>query len=232
MHDFGIHLTHWSYAKSIPNIPDPVISISASLVDTCANMGLSLGALRENMYYTLASDTPGGVELLSEFSNDRAVAVGACGLDYNRMIRSKKEQHALFREHVRMAKRLQKPMHMFCVDAHADFVKILRQEQYTCGAVHCFAGIKSEAKDLEQMGIYIAISPQVLEKRRNTGLVDSLGGYNPSLVLVESNAPFFDRREPCAIDDVVSAVQQINEACTKTTLVQNFNNFIGTQNAT
>ncbi|KAL1749172.1 hypothetical protein HDZ31DRAFT_79035 [Schizophyllum fasciatum] len=88
-----------------------------------------------------------------------AVAVGECGLDYDRLhFASPEVQQKHFRSQLALAKKHGLPLFLHSRAAHADFVRILREEGFgenggsavggKGGVVHSFTGAEQEAKDL------------------------------------------------------------------------------------
>ncbi|KAF8337890.1 uncharacterized protein EI90DRAFT_3144312 [Cantharellus anzutake] len=96
----------------------------------------------------------------------RVVAVGECGLDYDRLhFASPDTQKTHFRAQLALAKKHHLPLFLHSRSAHQDFVKILTEEGFGTdggrdvggrgGVVHSFTGTIQEAKDLVAMGFHI-----------------------------------------------------------------------------
>ncbi|WP_459782403.1 TatD family hydrolase, partial [Photobacterium sp. R1] len=65
--------------------------------------------------------------VIRELASDPAVvAVGECGLDFNRDFSPRPQQEAVFEAHLALAAELQKPVFMHCRDAHERFLAILK----------------------------------------------------------------------------------------------------------
>ena len=91
-----------------------------------------------------------------------AVAVGECGLDYNRNFSSKADQIRAFREQVKLACELQLPLFVHEREAHDDLLRVLDQVQKDASClplppvvIHCFTGTRDEAMTYIQRGFYI-----------------------------------------------------------------------------
>ncbi|KAJ6574946.1 Mg-dependent DNase [Mycena capillaripes] len=89
----------------------------------------------------------------------RVVAIGECGLDYDRLhFASPGVQQRHFRSQLMLAKRYHLPLFLHSRAAHSDFVKILREEGFgddggkavggKGGVVHSFTGSPQEATEL------------------------------------------------------------------------------------
>ena len=58
-------------------------------------------------------------------SNNNVVAIGECGLDYNRMFSSKEEQIETFISQIELAAKYNLPLYLHERDAHDDFYNLL-----------------------------------------------------------------------------------------------------------
>ncbi|MBO9578269.1 MAG: TatD family hydrolase, partial [Microbacteriaceae bacterium] len=62
-------------------------------------------------------------------AHPKVVAIGEIGLDYYWDTSPKEIQHTVFREQIRLARKLNKPIVIHNRDAHEDIVKLLREER-------------------------------------------------------------------------------------------------------
>ncbi|KAH8119950.1 hypothetical protein DFH11DRAFT_1721846 [Phellopilus nigrolimitatus] len=99
----------------------------------------------------------------------RVVAVGECGLDYDRLhFASKEVQKQYFKVQLSLAKKYHLPLFLHSRAAHTDFVRILREEGFgndggrsvggMGGVVHSFTGKKEELQELVAMGFHISVN--------------------------------------------------------------------------
>src|SRR3989344_5174426 len=82
--------------------------------------------------------------------DEKVVAIGECGLDYYRVVERDSlfviRQKEIFRQHVKLALELDKPLMIHCRDAYEDLLEILNEQRKTNnkkrlrGNVHFFAG--------------------------------------------------------------------------------------------
>jgi len=126
-----------------------------------------------------------------------AVAVGECGLDYNRNLSSPKSQIHAFREQIRLAIQLQKPVFVHEREAHADLIKVLDEIKATYPdvkmppiVVHCFTGTKEEALNYIQRGYYIGFTGTICKKERGKPLRELIPSLPLDKLMVETDAPF------------------------------------------
>ncbi|MFR9673483.1 TatD family hydrolase [Streptomyces sp. TR06-5] len=121
----------------------------------------------------------------------QVLAVGETGLDYFRTGEAGiAEQQRSFREHVAMAKRLDKALVIHDREAHEDVIRILREEGAPERTVfHCFSGDADMARICAEHGWFLSFAGNVTFKNAQQ-LRDALAVAPPELVLVETDAPF------------------------------------------
>jgi len=118
-------------------------------------------------------------------------AVGETGLDYFRTgPEGRPAQHHSFREHIRMAKRLDKTLVIHDRDAHDDVLAILDDEGVPDRTVmHCFSGDAAFARDCAERGAYLSFAGTVTFKNAGN-LREALLATPRNRILVETDAPF------------------------------------------
>ncbi|MDQ8706744.1 TatD family hydrolase [Streptomyces sp. LHD-70] len=142
---------------------------------------------------------PGGDAALDEAlaEIDRLAAlpqvkgVGETGLDYFRTGPEGKEaQERSFRAHIEIAKRHGKALVIHDREAHADVLRVLKEEGAPERTVfHCYSGDAAMARICAEQGYYMSFAGNVTFK--NAGpLRDALDAAPLDLVLVETDAPF------------------------------------------
>jgi len=128
----------------------------------------------------------------------RVVAVGECGLDYDRThFATKEEQQRHFRSQLVLAKKYHLPLFLHSRAAHTDFVKILREEGFgedggkgvgaKGGVVHSFTGSSQEVEELISMGFYVGVNGCSLKTEIN---LETLKGISLDRLLLETDAPW------------------------------------------
>ena len=121
----------------------------------------------------------------------KVVAIGETGLDYFRMTSPKDVQQRVFREQIRLARRLGVPLVIHNRDAHADLVAILREEKaYDVGGVmHCFSGSWEIAEMCLAMNFYLSFGgPVTFQNAKQPKEV--LRKTPPERLLLETDAPY------------------------------------------
>jgi TatD DNase family protein len=128
---------------------------------------------------------------LERLAGDPAVvAVGESGLDYywDRTEPAAQQEH--FRRHIELAKRVGKPLMIHDREAHADVLRILREEGAPDRVVfHAFSGDAAMAVQCSRAG-YVLSFPGVITFRNAPALREAATVAPIEQVLVETDAPF------------------------------------------
>ncbi|WP_333497233.1 3'-5' ssDNA/RNA exonuclease TatD [Kluyvera sp. CHPC 1.251] len=125
------------------------------------------------------------------------VAVGECGLDFNRNFSTPTEQEAAFTAQLAMASELGMPVFLHCRDAHDRFLTLLEPWlDHLPGAVlHCFTGTRDEAQACLDRGLSIGITGWVCDERRGLELRELLPMIPADRLLLETDAPYLLPRD-------------------------------------
>ncbi|KAK7468712.1 hypothetical protein VKT23_003215 [Stygiomarasmius scandens] len=128
----------------------------------------------------------------------RAVAIGECGLDYDRLHFAGSEvQKQHFRSQLALAKKYHLPLFLHSRAAHTDLVNILREEGFgedggkavggKGGVVHSFTGSVDELNELMDMGFYIGVNGCSLKTEENLTVTKAI---RPERIMLETDAPW------------------------------------------
>lgn len=123
--------------------------------------------------------------------HEKVVAIGEIGLDYHWDKSSKEVQHRVFREQIRLARKLGLPIMIHNRDAHQDIVQILREEKASevGGIMHCFSGSWETAKLCLDMNFYISFGGPVTFKNARQPK-EVLAKVPLDRLLIETDAPY------------------------------------------
>ncbi|NLO79015.1 MAG: TatD family hydrolase [Xanthomonadaceae bacterium] len=124
-------------------------------------------------------------------SSPRVVAIGETGLDYHYNKGDLEWQRDRFREHIRAAREVGKPLIVHTRDAREDTVRLLREERAAevGGIIHCFTEDYEMAARCLDMGFYISFSGIVTF--RNAEALREVARRVPlERMLVETDSPF------------------------------------------
>lgn len=131
-------------------------------------------------------------ELRQLAKQKEVVAIGECGLDFNRMYSSQKVQEDCFEAQLDLAKEMDMPLFLHVRDAHTRFVEIMKnhQDQIDKSVVHCFTGNKDEVKELVSMGFHIGVTGWICDERRGKDLQEAVQSIPLNRLMVETDAPY------------------------------------------
>ena len=124
--------------------------------------------------------------------NPKVVAVGECGLDYDRMFSTKENQIRCLEKHIVLAEKLDKPLFLHERSAADDFVKRFKKHPAICekSVVHCFTGDKATLDKYLSMGFSIGITGWICDEKRSGELRDAVRLIPLDRILVETDAPY------------------------------------------
>lgn len=135
------------------------------------------------------------LEDLIERNRDIVVAIGECGLDYERMFSKKEDQDAVFRTQIRLALKHKLPLYLHERGAFEDMRRILdeyRGSPGLCGIIHCFTGNRESAAYYKGLGLFFGITGWICDENRNRDLLDALqsGTIPAEKIILETDAPY------------------------------------------
>ena len=154
------------------------------------------------------------------------VAVGECGLDFNRDYSPRRDQERCFEAQLELAVALQRPVFLHQRDAHERFVSIL--SRYRAGLVdavaHCFTGGPEEAAAYLDLDLHIGVTGWVCDERRGHALREAVVAIPDGRLMLETDAPYLlprdlpeppksRRNEPMYLPHVCRAVAQRRGQC-------------------
>ena len=134
---------------------------------------------------------PTADELISLAREPKIVAIGESGLDYYRSGGDLGWQQDRFRNHLRAAKGVRKPLIVHTRDAAADTIRIMKEEdaQSIGGVMHCFTESWETARAALDQNFYISFSGIVTF--RNAERLREVARQVPGdRLLVETDAPY------------------------------------------
>jgi TatD DNase family protein len=147
------------------------------------------------------------------------VAIGECGLDYNRNYSPHPAQEKWFVAQLELAAELGKPLFLHSRDAHPRFAEILRNLRVGKAVAHCFTGEGPELRAYLELGLYIGITGWICDERRGAHLRPLVKEIPADRLLVETDAPYLTprdlrpqpkarRNEPAFLPHILRAVAQ------------------------
>jgi len=128
--------------------------------------------------------------------NPRVVAVGECGLDYNRMFSTKPNQLKTLERFVELAEELEAPMFLHERDASEDFAALFAKAPKVAerSVVHCYTGDRKTVEKYLSMGFSIGVTGWIADDRRADELRDAVAVIPKDRILIETDAPYLTPR--------------------------------------
>jgi TatD DNase family protein len=125
----------------------------------------------------------------------RVVALGECGLDFNRNYSPHPSQEKWFVAQLELAAELGKPLFLHSRDAHPRFAEILRNLRVGKAVAHCFTGEAAELRAYLDLGLYIGITGWICDERRGRHLVELAKEIPGDRLLLETDSPYLTPRD-------------------------------------
>ncbi|XID91769.1 TatD family hydrolase [Paenibacillaceae bacterium WGS1546] len=124
-------------------------------------------------------------------AHPKVVAIGEIGLDYYWDTSPKEIQHTVFREQIRLARRLNMPIVIHNRDAHEDVTRLLKEEkaEEVGGIMHCFSGSWETAKKCLDMNFHISFGGPVTFKNARVPK-EVLERVPMDRLLIETDSPY------------------------------------------
>ncbi len=156
-------------------------------------------------------------EIREMAQRSRVVAVGETGLDYYYDHSPRDQQRSCFRDHIRYALEIGKPLIIHGRDSYDDLRSILREETGGAakGVVHCFSGTGEDAADLLDMGFFLSFGGPLTFKKSDS-LRDLFRTLPEDRILLETDSPWLaphpfrgKRNEPSYVRPVYERAAEI-----------------------
>ncbi|MEI6859827.1 MAG: TatD family hydrolase [Shewanella sp.] len=125
-------------------------------------------------------------------SHSQVVAIGECGLDYNRDFSPRPIQRKAFEAQLALAIELQMPVLMHERDAHGDFLAILKEYRPSLpkALLHCFTGNRQNMQAYLELDLHLGITGWVCDERRGKELAELVTEIPDNRILIETDSPY------------------------------------------
>ncbi len=234
--DIGANLTHESFDRDLDAVLQRARAAGVvQMVITGASrehspMALELARRHPGFLYATAGVHPHhaseytdecDAEMRALHAHPEVVAVGECGLDYNRDFSPRPAQRKAFERQLQIAADLAvdgvgKPLFLHQRDAHDDFIAMMKNFDGRLGpaVVHCFTAERRELFDYLDRDYYIGITGWLCDERRGAHLRELVKHIPAERMMIETDAPYLlprtlrpmpkDRRnEPAFLSHIV-----------------------------
>ena len=129
--------------------------------------------------------------ILDGLTDGKVLALGECGLDYDRLhFCSKEVQINGFKRQLNLAAEVSLPLFLHNRNTDGDFLRIVTEERSKMtrgGVVHSFDGTMEEMIALTELGLYIGINGCSLKTEENLRVITEIPEH---LLLLETDAPW------------------------------------------
>ena len=205
--DIGANLTSTKFdnilndtlKESFDNNLESIIVTGATLSGSKYARKIVYENLQYNLYFTAGVHPHNAKdynlkqqEELKELLKDpKAVAIGECGLDFNRNHSTREKQLLAFEKQIQLAMEVDKPLFLHERKASDDFINMLNKYKGSVkGVVHCFTGNKETVKKYLSMGFYIGITGWICDNERNKELMEAIKYIPLDKLMVETDSPY------------------------------------------
>jgi TatD DNase family protein len=205
--DIGVNLCDKSFAKDLPevirNAADAGVGrmvVTGTTVkgsEASANLAAKHpGALWSTAgihpHHAVDFDEQALATLRKLAERPEVVAIGECGLDYNRNFSPPADQRRCFEAHVELAGELDMPLFLHERDARDDQLAILKRHRanFSKAVVHCFTGDEETLRAYIDLDLYIGITGWICDERRGLHLQKLVREIPLNRLMLETDAPY------------------------------------------
>ncbi len=131
-------------------------------------------------------------ELKTLLTNSEVLAVGECGLDFNRNFSEPDIQLSVFEQQLELAAELQLPVFLHERDAFEQQLGLLKKyrRHLVGGVVHCFTGDLAQMQAYLELDLYIGVTGWVCDDKRASELQNAIPDLPLERVMLETDAPY------------------------------------------
>jgi TatD DNase family protein len=166
---------------------------AATLADSHPGMLYATAGVHPHHARECTPQTLTGLRELSQ--HPRCVAIGECGLDFNRNYSPHPDQEKWFVAQLELGIELGKPLFLHSRDAHPRFSEILKHHKIKKAVAHCFTGAPEELKAYLDLGLYIGITGWICDERRGKHLLELVKEIPKDRLLLETDSPYLTPRD-------------------------------------
>jgi TatD DNase family protein len=208
--DIGANLTHSAFASDLDEVLGRAQRAGVAqmvVTGTTVEESRSAAALADSypgvLYATAGVHPhharncgPHTIPQLREIAgHPRVVAIGECGLDFNRNYSPHPDQEKWFIAQLELGIELGKPLFLHSRDAYPRFSEILKQHRIRKAVAHCFTGGRDELEAYVELGLYIGITGWICDERRGKHLLELVKEIPNDRLLLETDAPYLTPRD-------------------------------------
>lgn len=163
--------------------------------------------------YDMSSQTIEELRRLSQ--HKKVVAIGEIGLDYYYDTHPRELQQFWFRQQLRLAESVNKPVIIHSRDASQETFDIMSASNVRKGVIHCYSGSAPMAVEYTKMGFYIGIGGVVTFPNAKK-MVEVVDAIPLEKILIETDSPYLapapnrgKRNDPRNLEYIVTKIAEI-----------------------
>jgi TatD DNase family protein len=232
--DIGANLTNKAFRSDLDGVLErasaagvrPIV-VTGTSVDA-SQAAVELARTRPGLLYATAGIHPHHARTFGPLAHAalrelaaraEVVALGECGLDYNRNYSPAADQLVCFEAQLELAAELGLPLFLHERDAHEPFARLIERwrPRLSRAVVHCFTGTAAELERYLELDLHIGITGWICDERRGQELKQLVGRIPAERLMIETDAPYLLPRdlspkpsngcnEPAFLRHVLSAV--------------------------
>ncbi|MDH5434239.1 MAG: TatD family hydrolase [Gammaproteobacteria bacterium] len=209
--DIGVNLTNARFKTDWQNVVSNAADVGVEkLIITGTNleesqMAMMMAKSDPTRLYSTAGCHPHDAkhfdkvqwDIFKQLLNDpQVVAVGECGLDFNRNFSTPEYQINAFTQQLELAVEIQKPVFLHEREAFDTQYQILKDffPKLKGAVAHCFTGNQKELEAYLDLGLSIGITGWICDERRGQDLHDIVKLIPDNRLMIETDAPYLTPR--------------------------------------
>ena len=235
--DIGVNLTSKRFHSDLPEVIDRAKEAKVDhLIITGTSVQASQAAWKiaaqEPSYMSSTAgvhphdakdwDNNSAEQIRTLLAQPEVVAVGECGLDFNRDFSPRDQQQRCFEAQLALATEVKKPVFLHQRDAHDPFFSTLKvcRSELSGAVVHCFTGSREEMEAYIDLDCYIGITGWLCDNKRGQALRELVQYIPLEKLMIETDAPYLtphnlkpkpknNRNEPAFLPIVLQTLAEI-----------------------
>ncbi len=209
--DIGVNLTHRRFRDDLAEVLERASSAGvAHIVVTGTSVRESAEAQKLASRFPMLTSTAGVhphdakscdettiATLRALAEHDEVVAIGECGLDFDRDFSPRDVQETWFANQLALASEVALPVFLHERAAHERFLAIMKEHRakLSAGVVHCFTGNERELRAYLDLDLHIGVTGWLCDERRGQGLREVVKYVPADRLMIETDAPFLTPRD-------------------------------------
>lgn len=252
--DTHAHLNFEAYDQDRGDVIQRCLDFPMSVINVGSQLATSKKAIKlsenKNFYNAIGLhpihvyDEEFKIQNYQKLINNKTVAIGETGFDYfhldkRNLLKILEKQRKVFIKQIQLAKDNDLPLVCHGRNSKDDFslqtvyfdiLKILEQNNYTKGVVHCFGGTIHEARSIIDSGMYIGFTG-IITFSKTEELSYVIKEISLDKILIETDAPYLtpqkyrgQRNEPIYVIEVANKIAEIKDIKVEEVIQQTWEN--------